>query len=223
MNSKLASILSCFALGLGAAASALAQCPATLPVQGAAVPGPLPVFPPDNWWNLDISGAPVDPSSASFIAFIDNGGTRRLHPDFGGEAARGSVDIYGIPYAIVDGNHPKQAVTFQYEDESDGVDPATGRGLAFYPLPAQAISEPHWIEGGAPGSVDQRSQSDRHLLVIDCTNRHLYELYNVWFDAGRASWFAPRRMRRASPSSRVSFATTRRGTRRSPTSATRSV
>jgi hypothetical protein len=190
MNPKLASILSCLALGLAAATSALAQCLPTLPAQGAAVPGPLPLFPPDNWWNLDISPAPVDPNSASFIAFINNGGTRRLHPDFGGEAAPGSVDIYGIPYAIVDGNQPKQAVTFQYWDESDGVDPATGRGLPFYPLPAQAISEPHWIEGGAPGSFDQRSQSDRHLLVIDCTSRHLYELYNVWFDAGRASWLA---------------------------------
>ena len=30
------------------------------PVQGGALPGPLPLFPPDNWWNVDVSGAPVD-------------------------------------------------------------------------------------------------------------------------------------------------------------------
>ena len=190
MNANVASILSGLALGFAVSASALGQCPAGLPAQGGPVPGPLPVFPPDNWWNLDISMAPVDPGSAGYITFINNGGTRRLHPDFGGEASPGSVDIYGMPYAIVDGAQPKQAVTFEYWDESDGVDPATGRGLPFYPIPAQAITQPHWVEGGAPGNVDQRSQSDRHLLIIDCTNRHLYELYNVHFDAGQARWFA---------------------------------
>ena len=177
-------------LGVAAASAALAQCPASTPVQGAVPPGPLPVFPPSNWWNLDVSSAPVDPNSASYIAFINNGGTRRLHPDFGGEVAPGSVDIYGMPYAVVDGAQPKQAVTFQYWDESDGVDPATGRGIAFYPIPAQAISAPHWVEGGAPGSIDQRAQGDRHLLLIDCTNHGLYELYNVYYNAAQAQWYA---------------------------------
>src|SRR5437588_6417689 len=143
-----------------------AQCPPSVPVEGAAPPGPLPVFPSDNWWNVDVSAAPADPASTSFIAFINNGGVRRLHPDFGGEVSPGSVDIYGMPYAIVDGSQPKQAVTFQYWDESDGVDYSTGQGFPFYPLPAQAITETHWIEGGAPGNIDQRSQSDRHLIVI---------------------------------------------------------
>src|SRR5438552_19088334 len=127
-----------------------AQCPPSVPIEGAAPPGPLPVFPSDNWWNVDVSTAPTDPASSSYIAFINNGGTRRLHPDFGGEASPGSVDIYGMPYAIVDGSQPNQAVTFQYWDESDGVDPATGNGTPFYPLPAQAITEAHWAEGGAP-------------------------------------------------------------------------
>src|SRR4051812_35149927 len=77
------------------------QCPPQVPVQGAQPQ--LPVFPPDNWWNLDITGAPVDPGSVDFIAFIDNGGTRTLHPDFGGEVKPGSEAIYGFPYAIVDG------------------------------------------------------------------------------------------------------------------------
>ena len=184
-----ARILVFFVLAL-AAQVALAQCPATVPAANGAVPGPLPLFPADNWWNADISAAPVDPSSASFIAFINNGGTRRLHPDFGGEASPGSVDIYGMPYAIVDGTQPKQAVTFQYWDESDGVNYATGQGTAFYPLPAQAITQPHWVEGGAPANVDQRSGSDRHLLVIDCTNLYLYELYNVYYNATQATWYA---------------------------------
>jgi hypothetical protein len=178
-----------FLAGPLAAPHTQAQCPASVPVEGAPPPQPLPLFPADNWWNTDVSNAPVDTNSASYIAFINNGGTRRLHPDFGGEASPGSVDIYGMPYAIVDGTQPKQAVTFDYWDESDGVDYSTGKGKPFYPLPAQAITQPHWVEGGAPGNVDQRSD-DRHLLVIDCTNRYLYELYNVFYDPHLAQWFA---------------------------------
>ena len=173
-----------------AAATAFAQCPPTVPVEGAAPPGALPVFPADNWWNTNVSAAPIDPNSANFIAFINNGGTRRLHPDFGGEASPGGVDIYGMPYAIVDGSQAKQAVTFQYWDESDGVDYSTRQGIPFYPLPAQAITQSHWVEGGAAANVDQRSSADRHLIVIDCTNKYLYELYNVWYDTAHAQWLA---------------------------------
>ena len=166
------------------------QCPATVPVEGATPPAPLPLFPSDNWWNADISVAPVDGGSASYIAFINNGGTRRLHPDFGGEASPGSVDVYGMPYAIVNGSQPKQAVTFAYWDESDGVDRATGQGIPFYPIPSQAATQQHWVEGGAAGNVDQRTHGDRHLFVIDCTNRYLYELYNVYFNSSQAKWYA---------------------------------
>ena len=178
------------ALLFALASPVAAQCPAIVPSQGSAPPGPLPVFPDDNWWNADISAAPVDPRSASFIAFINNGGTRRLHPDFGGEESPGSTNIYGMPYAVVDANQPKLAVTFHDWDESDGVDYATGQGIPFYPIPAQAVTQSHWIEGGARGDVDQRSQSDRHLLIVDCANKHLYELYNVYFDSSAQRWLA---------------------------------
>src|SRR5262245_5139508 len=71
-------------------------------IQGGALPGPLPLFPPDNWWNTDISAAPIDPGSANYIAFINNGSTRSMHPDFGGNGSSGN-GIYGFPYAVVDG------------------------------------------------------------------------------------------------------------------------
>ncbi len=176
-------------MGLLLGRAALAQCPVSVPVEGAAPTVPLPLFPADNWWNQDISSAPVDANSAQYIAFINNGGTRHLHPDFGGEVSPGSTAIYGMPYAIVDGSQPKQAVTFLYWSESDGVNYSTGQGIPFYPIPAQAIVQPHWIEGGAPGDVDQRSQEDRHLLIIDCTNNYLYELYNVYYDPVQAHWY----------------------------------
>jgi hypothetical protein len=189
MRSNLARLLFALALDLLGAAVAFAQCPASVPVEGAAVTVPLPLFPADNWWNQDISAAPVDINSASYIAFVNNGGTRSLHPDFGGEVSPGSEAIYGMPYAIVDGSQAKQAVTFGYWKESDGVNYATGQGIPFYPIPSQAISQPHWVEGGAPGDVDQRSQQDRHLLIIDCTNNYLYELYNVYYDPSQAQWY----------------------------------
>ena len=190
MTPKTTHVLLAIAAAAFAASATFAQCPATLPAEGAALPAPLPLFPSDHWWNVDISSAPVDAGSAGFIAFINNGGTRRLHPDFGGEASPGSVDIYGMPYATVDGAQPKVPVTFDYWDESDGVNLATGQPAPFYPIPTQAITQTHWVEGGAPGNVDQRSQSDRHLLIVDCTNKYLYELYNVYYDAAQAKWYA---------------------------------
>lgn len=39
--------------------------------RGGALPQPLPLFPPDNWWNLDISNWPVDANSGNFISFIN--------------------------------------------------------------------------------------------------------------------------------------------------------
>ena len=173
---------------LGQPGAMAQQCPATTPLQGAPVPAPLPVLPADNWWNTDISAAPVDPASAGFISFI--GGSRKLHPDFGGEESPGSTSIYGFPYAIVDGSQPKQAVEFDYWDESDGVDMQTGEGIPFYPIPAQAIAQAHWVEGGAPANVDQRDDNDRHLLMVDCSNRTLYELYNVWYSSAQQQWYA---------------------------------
>lgn len=152
---------------------------------GGPLPGPLPLFPRSNWWNLDISTAPLASNSASYISFIGTG--RAAHPDFGGEASPGSVDIYGFPYIVVDSAVAKQTVQFDYSDESDGVNHTTDVSYPFYPIPSQAATQPHWVEGGAPGNVDARD-SDRHILIVDRDAKHLYELYNVFFDG--TQWHA---------------------------------
>lgn len=152
------------------------------PVANGVLPGPFPLFPATNWWNLDITSWPLDPNSASFISFINNGGTCKLHPDFGGDVSPGSTEIYGMPYAVVDGTQAKKAVQFLYSDESDGVDHATDTSFPFYPIPDEAITQAHWIEGGWPGNQDYRSSNDRHLLIVDRDNKYLYELYNVFYD-----------------------------------------
>ena len=162
--------------------------------RGGALPQPLPLFPPDNWWNLDISNWPVDANSGGYIAFINNGGTRRLHPDFGGNAgtAQDPNAIYGMPYAVVRNiqNSDLKAVEFLYSDESDGVDHATDTSFPFYPIPLEAITQPYWIEGGDPGSIDLRDSQDRHLFIVDGDRNYLYELYNVYYDAAQGKWFA---------------------------------
>jgi hypothetical protein len=160
-------------------------------VRGGSLPQPLPLFPADNWWNLDISNWPVDANSGSYVAFINNGGTRRLHPDFGGNAGSG-FSIYGMPYAVVTGvtNADLKAVQFQYSSESDGVDHPTNTSFSFYPIPPEAITQPYWVEGGDPGNVDLRTSQDRHLLIVDPDRNYLYELYNVFYNTTQGKWFA---------------------------------
>jgi hypothetical protein len=156
-------------LSLSLSAALVASTWAGAPQLGGALPTPLPLFPPDNWWNLDVSSAPVDPGSAAFIGFI---GGDHLHPDFGGTYGPGGVNVYGLPYIVVDASQPKRTVTFAYVDESDAVG---------YPIPDEAITQPHWIEHGEPGNA-LVSGVDRHMLIVDRDDKYLYELYNVFWD-----------------------------------------
>src|SRR6267378_2290372 len=69
------------------------------------------MFPSNNWWNQDISSAPVDAQSNAYIDFI--GPTRRRHPDFG-------PPPYGMPYVGVGGTEPRVPVTLvAYGGESN--------------------------------------------------------------------------------------------------------
>ena len=104
------------------------------------------------------------------------------------QASPGSIQIYGMPYVIVDSTVPKKAVQFLYYRESDGVNHTTNVSFPFYPIPDAAITQPHLIEGGYPGNVDRRGIQDRHLILVDRDTRHLYELYNVFYDGTK--WLA---------------------------------
>ena len=164
-------------------AAALSTAQTMTPRLEGGLPGP-DLRLPTNWWNTDVSAAPVDSGSDAFIAYINNGSPRPLHPDFGGTLPNG-VDIYGFPYIVVDGNQPLLAVQFAQPEESDGVDHSTQTSIPFYPIPAAAITQPHWIEGGDPGNIDDTGSIDRHMLIVDRDHRWLYELYNVWWDGSQ--------------------------------------
>src|SRR5262245_36721541 len=147
------------------------------------LPGPELTL-PTNWWSTDVSAAPLDAGSDGYIAYINNGSPRPLHPDFGGTLADG-ISIYGFPYIVVDGSQAPKTVQFAQSDESDGVDHSTDTSYPFYPIPDAAITQPHWIEGGDPGSIDDTGDIDRHMLIVDRDHRFLYELYNVWWDGSQ--------------------------------------
>jgi hypothetical protein len=123
------------------------------------------VFPGDNPWNRDVSGAPLDPNSDNLIATC--GATRSLHPDFG-SVYDGAP--WGIPFVTVRGIQPRVPVTFDYADESD---PGP------YPIPSSAP-----IEGGAASS------GDRHVIVVDVDNWKLYELFDAHPVNGGSTWKA---------------------------------
>ena len=133
------------------------------------------LFPSSNWWNQNISAAPVDPNSGAFLDFI--GRTRRLHPDFG-------PPPYGIPSVGVGGAQARLPVAFvSYPAESD-----TGYGgVTGYPIPEQAKTRSDFIEGGVPGGG---TSGDRHLILVDRDRFVLFELYATRWNASLNRWEA---------------------------------
>jgi hypothetical protein len=156
--------------------------------RGSGLPTPLPLFPADNWWNADISGAPLDTNSAGFITFI--GPTRGLHPDFGAEVDLSDPnlpDVYGMVYITVPGTQPLVPVTFvEFGSQSDSGAPGHTPG---YPIPDAAKTGTRWIEGGTPANQTQ-AENDDHMLLVDRDNRILYELYHTYWDAAQNRWEA---------------------------------
>jgi hypothetical protein len=168
--------------GLGALlASALV---AQGPQRGGALPDPLPILPPDNWWNVDISAAPVDANSASLMSHSMATSNPGLHPDFGGDAD--PVEIYGMVYMTVPGTQPLEPVAFvEFGDQSDAGAPGRPAG---YPIPVEARTQIRWIEGGYAGQDDPGG--DRHMLIVDRDHRILFELYHAHWNTALGRWEA---------------------------------
>jgi hypothetical protein len=108
-----------------------------------------PIFPTGNPLNRDISRAPVDPNSTSYLAAIGAGG--HLHADFGRNPS------YGIPFAVVGPHQPRVRMEFTEFGEESNPGP--------YPIPPNAP-----VEGAG-------EEGDRHVLVLQRGSCKLYELY----------------------------------------------
>lgn len=121
----------------------------------------IAVLPADNPWNKDISQSPIDPYNTQIIQALSG---YSIKADFGSGLWEGAP--IGIPYVVVCGSQPKNAVTWRgnsyddnYGDESD---------LGPYAIPLNAP-----IEGNA------QPDNDKHVIAVDKDNRILYELYNA--------------------------------------------
>ncbi|HVJ19157.1 MAG TPA: hypothetical protein VM686_27245 [Polyangiaceae bacterium] len=125
--------------------------------------GGCAVFPADDAWNQDISGADADPDWTSRLQAMV--GDVNLHPDYGND---GDV-LYGIPINTVPENQPALDIAFDwYEDESD---PGP------YPFPDPSMVK---IEGGDAAVCD----GDCHVLVVQQGSCMLYEGYACHYEAG---------------------------------------
>ena len=155
---------------LSASASAFGPYPAlspcsVFPQPPASLSPHAPSLPTEAAWNQDVSKAPRDPRSNAYIAYIDSHGGDHLHPDFGSPRA------YGFPYSVVGRGVGQLPVHYTaYGDESD---PGP------FPTPPKAP-----VEGG------NRSDGDRHVLVVDRSTCKLYELYRAFPDKKRNRWKA---------------------------------
>jgi hypothetical protein len=116
------------------------------------------MFPANNIWNTDISRLPIDSHSGAWLRSMDSANLN-LHPDFGPSGGY----PYGIPFTLVNNNHPRVRITFQYSADSDHVR---------YPFGPNTP-----IEGG------QNAGGDRHAIMVNRNTCTLYELFDAHYSS----------------------------------------
>ncbi len=126
------------------------------PAPPASVPPRAPSLPTEAAWNQNIAKAPRAADSAKVIAYIDAHGGAAIHPDFGSPRA------YGFPYAVV----------------GEGAKPLPIHYTAYG---AESSPGPFPVPAGAPVEGGNRSDGDRHVLVVDRSTCKLYELYRAFY------------------------------------------
>jgi hypothetical protein len=127
----------------------------------AGTPGNAKSLPTQAAWNQDISKAPRDPRSNSYISYIDSHGEGKIHPDFGSPAS------FGIPYSVVGPDEPKLPTTYTEAPEESDPGP--------FPIPGATA-----IEGG----------TDNHAIAVETGSCTLYELFNATYKPSPPSWVA---------------------------------
>ena len=139
-----------------------------------AIVSALEVFPPDNPWNLVIEDWPVHPNSKKIIESIGANKKLRYNTDMG--------------YVLVPPDQKKVDVKLGSASAESDKGP--------YPVPDNTPIEGYPInyKGLTLDEVQRKDEGDidRHALVVDPTNRMLYEFYQMrktdrgWIASGAA-------------------------------------
>jgi hypothetical protein len=138
-----------------------------------AILAALEVFPPDNPWNLVVADWPLHPKSRDIVASIGTNKPLRYNTD--------------MSFVLVPPNQKKIDVkVLTYAEESDkGPYPVPG-SLPIEGWPAVYQRDPK-LKGATLDEVqsDKRKEDgDRHAIVVDPTNRMLYEFFQMKKTAG---------------------------------------
>jgi hypothetical protein len=132
-----------------------------------AILAALQVFPADNAWNEDISKLPVHPNSKNIIASAGADKALQYNLDMGFIIVPPGQKKVEVKIAANQGE--------KYPDESD---PGP------FPVPDNAPIE-DWPLNKKELAVHQKeSKGDRHMIVVDPTNRMLYEFYHAQMTDG---------------------------------------
>src|ERR1039458_5742942 len=132
---------------------------------GGALNGFVP-FSSTNAWNTNISGASLDPNSATLAGVWATAGGYNLTPSFGEVPSDG-----GIPYIVVDSTTTSSVPinVIDYAKQSD---------VVVAPLPGEDAVPIEGDESDCAGWPDSRL-SNAHALVLDRAACWLYETFNT--------------------------------------------
>jgi len=133
-----------------------------------AILSALQVFPPDNWWNRDISALPVHPDSDAMIASI--GADKALEYNLDMSFIIVPPDQERIPVRIVDYPDESDPGPFPVPDNSpiENWPLARNENLAALPTSGQTLEQ-----------FQREAKGDRHLILVDPVNGKLHEFWQT--------------------------------------------
>src|SRR5689334_19336035 len=128
----------------------------------------MQVFPPDNPWNQDISGLPVQANSAAIIASIG----ADKHIDY-------NLDMNFVLVPPDQKRVPVKIVAYPTESDPGPFPVPDNMPIENWPLnrneDAKALPRPN----ETLDDIQRHGQGDRHALVVDPANGKLYEFYQA--------------------------------------------
>lgn len=133
-----------------------------------AILGALEIFPPDNPWNIPVADWPVHPRSKEIVATVGEGKPLRYNTD--------------MNFILVPPDQKKVEVKLgEYKGESDAgpfpvAEETPIEGWPAYFKRDDALKK-LTLDDAQRGKPDK--DADRHAVVVDPTNRKLYEFYRL--------------------------------------------